>query len=496
MKNTLIVGLGTIALSVPLGTLLAILLVRTNLWGRSFAWLALNSQLVVPLYVFAGSWNAAFGSQGWWPLSQVAAARFETSALIAVIFIHSAASIPFVSMIVSLGLVWIDRSLEEVALLEGGFKQVIVRVLLPGLRPWLLLAAFWSLFPVLTEMVVTNLYQVPTLAEQVYLDASRGNVSPLTYPVALGLCQLPVLLLALWIHKLMPPWSQLIERTKQYRARTLPLYGLRLPISLAVWSIVLLLVALPIINLVTKAGWLPLERNGHTTYSWSINRFLVTLTESVVNFRSEFIWSLTLAVCSASAALALVILLLGFARKPWPKTVISSLMLLMIATPGALVGSLCIWLLNRSTPELLGYLYDHTLAAPILAQQFRLLPLAWLIGLSIMASIDRPSLELAGLDGLKFWQRLRIVYWPQTASRWLLGWLLLCILSLGELSATILVLPPGVTTLPMRLFELLHFGMRHQDSGLCLLLLAMGWLAAMAVWKTLKERNSFGSDVG
>jgi iron(III) transport system permease protein len=130
------------------------------------------------------------------------------------------------------------------------------------------------------------------------------------------------------------------------------------------------------------------------------------------------------------------------------------------------------------------WLYDHSLAAPVLAQQARLLPLAWVFSLVIPATIPQALWDLAELDQLSRWDRLRWVLLRPTWSLWLAGWLLLMAVSAGELSTYLLMLPPGVTTVAQRLFELLHFGMRYQDSGLCLVLLLLGWLVAIVSWKT------------
>ena len=75
--NSLLICCGCVAVTVPLGTVLAVLLMRTDVYGRRALAVALGSQLAVPLYVFAGSWNAGVGSQGWWPLTQVFAVKFE-----------------------------------------------------------------------------------------------------------------------------------------------------------------------------------------------------------------------------------------------------------------------------------------------------------------------------------------------------------------------------------------------------------------------------------
>lgn len=476
--------------AVPIGTVLAVLLMRTNVLGRQALSIALGSQLAVPLYVFAGSWNAGFGSQGWWPLTQSVAIKFDVAALLAVVFIHSVASIPWVCLITWCGLIWSQRSLEESALSEAGNRAVLLRVVAPGLRPWWILSCFWVCVPVLTEMVVTNLYQVPTVAEQVYLDASRGTVSPLTYPVAVALCILPVVVIAILLMRNMPPWSEVISRARQHTPIVLPLRQWQLPISVVCWLVLGALVFLPIANLIVKAGWQPyMDAENVTRYGWTLSRFIVTLRESTTLFFPEFYWSAVLAVVSASLSMLLAVSLVMLAKNGLRRWLAGCLMLAMIGTPGALVGVLCIYLINRSEPAILGQLYDQTIAAPVLTQQFRLLPLAWLLVQGIVASIDRRSWELSKLEGLSLVHIVRTLVIPQTGSLWLVAWMILALVSVGELSTTILVLPPGVTTLSMRLFEMLHFGMRHQDSGLCLALVLLGWFAAYAVWRSLVARR-------
>lgn len=481
-------------LAVPLGTLLAICLLRTNVFGRHWAWLALSSQLAVPLYVFAGGWSAGFGFQGWlnltaWLGPQVLTATHgPTVSLLAVSAIHALASIPWVCLIISMGLLWSDRGQEETASLEGGWWRVLRNVLLPKLRPWLLTSCLWCVLPILTEMVVTNLYQVPTVAEQVYLDASRGELQPLTYIAAVGLCLLPLTCLACLVWRSFPNWDEVIRRFQNYQPIQLQLHRFRWPLSLWVWSVVTVLVALPIFNLLAKAGWQPRAvDSGLTSYRWSVSRFGTTVVESLTLFRSEFYWTSVLAVLSSVLALVLASALLAITPRRSRKWV-SLAMLFLIAVPGPLIGMCMIWLFNRSTPELLGRLYDHTLIAPVFAQQFRLLPLAWLLLQTVLASVARQAWELAEMDELSALKRWRYVLLPQVGSRGLAALLLLLVLSVGELSSTILLLPPGVTTVSMRLFELLHFGMRHQDSGLCGLLLLLGWGVSFIFWKTLNDR--------
>ncbi len=127
---------GTVcAISVPLGTLLAWLLWRTDLPGRKFFLALLGVMIFVPLYLQAGAWQAGFGDQGWFTLAA------HTSAWLAgwrgAIWIHSMAALPWVVGIVGIGFKLIEPELEEQALLDGSARQVFFRVSLRGrCRQW------------------------------------------------------------------------------------------------------------------------------------------------------------------------------------------------------------------------------------------------------------------------------------------------------------------------------------------------------------------------
>jgi iron(III) transport system permease protein len=494
-------------LAVPIGTLLAILLVRSDVWGRRLARIALVSQLAIPLYVFAGSWAAGIGLQGWMRIDYwlgptgISWMQGWFGGCLAVSLIHAMASIPWVCLIISLGLIHCDRNEEETALLEGGWSALVMHVWLPRLRIWLWVACWWCALGLLTEMVVSNLYMFRTVAEMVYLDVSRDTVSPLTYIVAMLLCTLPILAVGVWLTRHLPSLKQVLAKPQHFHGRPIPLGRFRLPASLLLWSLLSVLVILPIINLVIKAGWTPRVADssiqGHT---WTARRFLQTAVESFSLFSNEFYWSIMLALASSVLAI-LVSASLYAMTSPYccrqstihqesfsnSRRLIHLTMLLMVALPGPLVGKLLTFVLNR--PGWLGDIYYTTLTAPLLAQQFRLLPLAWLMMCGLVASVGQRSWELAQSDGLRGWQLVQTLLRPALGPKIVLGWGLLMLMSVGELSCSMGVLPPGVTTTSMRLFEILHFGMRHQDSGLCGLLILLSWTATALVWWASRRRS-------
>jgi ABC-type Fe3+ transport system permease subunit len=72
------------------------------------------------------------------------------------------------------------------------------------------------------------------------------------------------------------------------------------------------------------------------------------------------------------------------------------------------------------------------------------------------------------LDGLGFIARLRHVVWPARRELLIAAWCASFALASGDLAASVLVTPPGVSTLSIRIFGLLHAGVDDQVAAVCL----------------------------
>jgi hypothetical protein len=55
----------------------------------------------------------------------------------------------------------------------------------------------------------------------------------------------------------------------------------------------------------------------------------------------------------------------------------------------------------------------------------------------------------------------------------------------SELSCYLLVLPAQVTPLSLRIFELLHYGVRYKEAGLNLMLALVGTITSGLAWSVL-----------
>ncbi len=74
-------------------------------------------------------------------------------------------------------------------------------------------------------------------------------------------------------------------------------------------------------------------------------------------------------------------------------------------------------------------------------------------------------------------------------------WICGIVLGLGELSASILVVPPGVTTVAIRIFGLLHYGVEDQLAALCLATLLLISLLTAVILLAVRAYQCFASSV-
>ncbi len=290
--NTLLLTAATCAVSLPLGTLLAWLLVRTDLPGRRGALLVVGLLPLVPLYLQAAAWQAGFGPQGWCTLSYSSFAWLDGWR--GAIWIHAMAAVPWVVLIVGIGLALVEAELEEQALLDGSPRQVFFRVTLRGALPAVGVAALWTAIVTAGEMTVTDLFAVRTYAEEIYTRQATGlepGDAPLAALPGMVVIALAVAAALLLCVKLAPhdrppsvqrPWIFSLGR-------------LRTPALLFAAVMALLLVAVPLGNLLYKAGVLVTQTDFGRLRSWSPAKCLTVIWESPWRNRREFGWSLLIA---------------------------------------------------------------------------------------------------------------------------------------------------------------------------------------------------------
>jgi len=471
IENTLLLaGLST-AISLPAAVPLAWLVVRTDLPGRRVFLAVFAATLFVPLYLQAAAWQAGFGLQGW------QTGVFGTPPLLSgwtgAAWIHAMAALPWAVLLVAAGLRLVEPELEEQALLDGSSLQVFARVSLPAARGAILVAGVWVAIVAAGEMTVTDLFLVRTYAEEVYTQIAVGpqpDEPPLALLPGVVLCGWLVLAGLLVAARLAPG-----DRPPTLRPpRCFSLGRWRLPALVLVVVVLVLVVGVPLGNLLYKAGVVVTQIEAGRVRSWSALKCLAIVAESPWRYYRELGWSLAIGSLAATAATAVGAALAWPARRGGLRT--AALLVLtaaVLALPGPVVGLGLIRLLNRPEVPLLVTLYDRSILAPWLAMLLRGLGPATLILWHAFRFVPAEVLDAAAVDGagplLRLWRIVLPAKWPALA----VAWLVALAVALGDLAASILVVPPGVTTLSIRIFGLLHYGVEDQVAGISLALMVM-----------------------
>ena len=107
------------------------------------------------------------------------------------------AALPWVVLIVGLGLRRSERDLEEAALLDASPGQVFFRVTLKNALPAIGAAVLWVAVTTAGEMTVTDFFGIRTYAEELYTQIAIGQEPGVPPPsVLLGVVVTVVLILA------------------------------------------------------------------------------------------------------------------------------------------------------------------------------------------------------------------------------------------------------------------------------------------------------------
>jgi iron(III) transport system permease protein len=243
----------------------------------------------------------------------------------------------------------------------------------------------------------------------------------------------------------------------------------------------LLFAGVPVASLMYKAGVIVTQTNEGLERSWSLWQCLTTLAVSPWRFGREIGRSLLIGAATASASLLIAVVFVWLARC---SRLVAAMALVLcvagLAVPGPLVGVAVIALFDHPALPWVNWLYDRTIAAPVAAQVFRGLPIVMFLMWHAMRTVPTELLDAAAVDGLGRWAIFFRVVLPMRRTTLALTWLCALVLSLGELSATVLVVPPGVEPLSVRIFGLLHYNVEDQLAGISLtLLLACLGMAAL-----------------
>jgi ABC-type Fe3+ transport system permease subunit len=164
--------------------------------------------------------------------------------------------------------------------------------------------------------------------------------------------------------------------------------------------------------------------------------------------------SLILAA-SGATVIVVVAMCLGYARARAGRRLghaADILLVVLFAVPSTVVGVALIGVWNR--PGLLGVAYA-TDAMFLLAYLARFLPIAALILAATTRYVPVAHEEAAAVSGAGWVRTMARIVLPQTRLGVAAAWVITFVLAFGELGVSILVAPPGESTLPIRIYTMI-----------------------------------------
>src|SRR6516162_10069300 len=112
-------------MALPSGIVLAIVLFRTDIWGRRALMAIVALAAFVPMPLHATAWLGALGNAGRMQalgIRPILVGRFGAAV------VHALAALPWVVLLTGVGLCAVEPELEESALLEYGPLRVLTRI--------------------------------------------------------------------------------------------------------------------------------------------------------------------------------------------------------------------------------------------------------------------------------------------------------------------------------------------------------------------------------
>jgi iron(III) transport system permease protein len=443
LANTVALGLGTLAITtgigVPLGIALGRCDVRRVVWTR----VVLVLPLVLPTYVLALVWVLVA------PL----VAGFRAYGLIAAALVLGFSYYPVVMLATEASLRQLSSRLEDAARLVASPPRVWVGVLLPLMLPTLSASGLIVFVLAISDFAVPALLRARVHTTEVFTafaalyDFRRATLMALPLVVVATIASIASLEL----------WRRPVVGRAEHAPSALTWSNATQRIALRILAgIAVAFLGLPTGALVIHAV------SGRTSLAEALSGGAIA---------NSFLWSFigSFLIVSAGAVL-------GYARvraSSHLAYVADALLVTVFAVPATVLGIGVISVWNR--PGWAGDIYRSD-AIVIIAYLGRFLPLATLLCAAFLRQVPRGVEEAAFVSGASWLSSLRHVVFPMAAKSLFASWLIIFILIFGEVAITILVAPPGESTIPVRAYTLIANAPSVDVARLALLQIAVSAL--------------------
>ena len=510
LKNSFICGFFTVLVSVPLGSVLAWLMIRTDLPGKKILGLLVTVPYMIPSWTKALAWLAMFrnstsGANGFLAGLGIPVPDWLAYGPIAIVLCMSMHYYAFSYIMVSGALRSINSELEEMGEIQGASKAQILRhITLPLILPSVLSAT------VMTISKSIGTYGVPAnLGNRIgyYTLATKMRTFIDQGPQAVGYAMsiVLVLLAALIIFSN----QRIVGVRKSYatvsgkggRATLMQLGKAKKPLMVFLMVFLFLAMVVPFFVLImetfqitTGAGY---GLDNLTLYNWIGKEGEIDKYTNYVgifrnpNFFSAF-WNTIRLTLIASILTAICGQFLGYissrGRGKWYGDLTEQMVFVPYLMSGIAFSTMYFSMFSR--PHLGGLMPSlyGTFTLIVLTSVVKHFPFASKSGTANMLSISMELEEAADIAGASFWKRMSSIIVPLAKNGFISGFMLTFISIAKELDLIIIMMTPTTQTMSYLAFTYSQDGYNQMSDAVSVCVLAF-----ILVCYTVANR--FGADL-
>ena len=459
MKNSLVFALGTTVFAVTLGTLLAYLVVRTDVPFKSLMFAASLVPLIIPGILHTIAWiflaSPQIGVLNRWILVPLFDRPFDIFSLGGMILVEGLHLSPLVFLLMVAAMRSMDPALEESAIMSGAsLRTVFRRVTLPLVRPALYASILIMAVRAIEAFEVPALLGMPT---GIWVFTSRiwrvlHDVDP-NYGQAGAYAMTLLVLTSLGVF-----WqSRLTKRGRAYQTVTGKGFRPR-PVQLGVWrwpatALIVVYFLIAVVGPLAILAWASTQPF-YTPPSRAQLEFMTLENYPAVfeagDARQAVLNSLVLGIGSATTVMlfmAVAAWLVVRTRMPG-RWLVDNLAFLPLVIPGLVLGVALLFVYLRVPLPIYG-----TLWVLFIAYFTRYMPYGMRYASTSMYQIGRELEESAMTSGATWWQSFRRVIIPLLLPGLVAGWIYILVVSVRELSSSILLYSPGNEVLSIVIWE-------------------------------------------
>ena len=475
--NSLVIGVCVSVCAILLGSILAWLMVRSDLPFKKFFSLAVIIPYMIPSWCKSQAWLSMFktarlgGAPGFMASLGLDVPEWLAYGPVAIIIVLTLHYYAYTYLLVSSALNSINSELEEMGEIQGASKPLILRkITLPLVLPAMLSAVILTFSKAIGTFGTINYLGSPvsfrTLSSELYSNSKSQNTQTAFAMAILMIC---IASLSVFINQ------RLIGARKSYatiggkggRSTPIGLGGWKPIVTIILFIFFIVGIIMPVIILILESCMLKegtYSLSNFTLYYW-IGEGDPNIMEGVSGiFKNEtFMMSLvnSLKLTLVNGVFGTIFgQMLGYicakGRGKLHGKLVEQLVFIPYLIPSVAFGG--IYLSMFSKPQtlfgvtLIPALYG-TFALLTLTSVVKHLPFASRAGTSNMLQISGELEEAATIEGAGFFKRFVKIVFPLSKGGFISGFMLIFVSIMKELDLIILIMTPKTSTLPYLAFQ-------------------------------------------